>query len=220
MSSGWLDQATRTFRKELTSELRSRHALGIGLLFSVATASALGFAAFNQDLSESVKAGLLTAGLLFASAVTVPRVWLAEGEQGTLEALRLSVAPSAAAAGKLAFAALLMLAQALLLVPLLAAMLQAEDMLGSIWGAMLAALCFGMGFAFAGMVAAGANNRWALAAGAGLPLLLPACFLSIEALEGNAQGMIGLAGYALALAGLSVALAPWLHPAAGQASDS
>lgn len=201
-------------------EVRSRQGLFAGLLFTLVTSAALGYGSLVEPPSPGVAAGMIAAGLLFAAAVTVPRTFLAEDEQGTMDLLRLTSDPSAAYAGKLAFSALQNVVCSLAMAAILSAMmgLTVEEPL-FYWGGMMgAALSLASGMSFTASLVLGAANRWLLAAALGVPLLLPQMILAVLCLRfglGDGGGrdaessLVGLYGYAVSLAGLGPALAPW-----------
>lgn len=156
-----------------------------------------------------IAAGLLTLALLFAASVTLPRLFVLEDEQGTLDLLRLVSRPEAAWLGKLLFGLVQMGLTALFLGTLFVA-LTGVALPNPIWlviGLLLEALTLSAAIAVTGVLVAGASNRWLLSSVLALPLLLPQVTLSMGVLryafgQGTesvaAQNAIGLMLYAVA----------------------
>lgn len=221
MNSPWLDQVRACAWKEMRSEARSRHGLMTGMLFSVLTSVTLGYASILDKPSPALAAGMVASAMFFAASVTVPRLTLAEDEQGTLDLLRMRAEPSAAFLGKLAVASLQMLAMSAVMVLVLVGLIgsAAPNLVFLVAAVAGHALGLAAGLSFAAGLVAGASNRWILAAGVGIPLLLPQSILGVIAIRyGLGQGgfgqavqcLAGLYGFALAMAALGVALAPAL----------
>jgi heme exporter protein B len=220
MSSGWRTEILAILRKEVQSEVRSRAGLLSSGLFSLVTVVALAVAAFNRELSPALSAGLIWVGLLFASAISLPRAFLLEEEQGTMDFLRLAARPHAIFWGKALFNLALMLITGLAL-SLLFVLLTNQNVrnvplfvLGLLGGcgalAGTVTLC--------GAIVAQAKNRSALAGALALPLLLPLAFLAVEALKvplgaGESSdgwfGAVGLLGYGVA----TMSLGPYVFAA-------
>jgi heme exporter protein B len=221
MSSSWLKQATAIFRKEWRSEMRSKHGLLVGGLFSLLIAVVLGMGAAASKPDPKLTAGMITAGMLFAAATIIPRVFLIEEDQGTLDLLRCLAEPSSTFVGKALYASLQMLAASVVLVIVFLEM-SAIDVVRPwlLWGGVFgSSLALGFGMSFCGSVVLGAANRWLLAGVIGLPLVLPTSVLSTVVLEGGlggglpssgAKGMIGLVGLVLLMVAMGVGVSPFL----------
>lgn len=209
MSLSLWGEVSAAFQKEWRAETRSRHGLFASALFSLISVVAAAFSTANDRPSPMIAAGLLTLALLFAASVTLPRLFVLEDEQGTLDLLRLVSRPEAAWLGKLLFGLVQMGLTALFLGTLFVA-LTGVALPNPIWlviGLLLEALTLSAAIAVTGVLVAGASNRWLLSSVLALPLLLPQVTLSMGVLryafgQGTesvaSQNAIGLMLYAVA----------------------
>ncbi|HEY0868403.1 MAG TPA: heme exporter protein CcmB [Fimbriimonas sp.] len=220
MSSSWRTEIVAVLLKEIHSEIRSKAGLMSSGLFSLVTVIALAVAAFNRELSPGLSAGLIWVALLFASAISLPRAFLLEEEQGTMDILRLTARPHAIFWGKSLFNLIQMLLTGFFLSFLF--LFLTNQTLGNV---PLFAVCLlgGCGalagtVTLCGAIVAQAKNRSALAGALALPLLLPLAFLAVEALRvplGSGdimvgwRGAAGLIGYGVA----TLAIGPYLFAA-------
>lgn len=221
MNSTWLKQTRAVFVKELRTEWRTRHGLFVGGLFVLLATIAMGFAAQFQKPNADLAAGMLAVTILFCAATVVPRTFLAEEDQGTLELFRLYVDPSAAFVGKLAYTVLQMIVSSALSTVLFSEMVQMPTANFSFLygGALLFGLALAGGLSFASALVSGAVNRWTLASAVGIPLLLPIVVLAVISIRHgygagryleSLQSLIGLGGMALCCLALGPSLAPWI----------
>ena len=161
-------------------------------------------------------AGLIWVAVLFATIVSLPRIFLVEEEVGTMDILRLTARPHAVYWGK----ALFSLVQAVLVSLLLSAMFLAfvsqkiQYPLLLVLSLVGGSACLASAVTLCGALVAQAANRSALAAAISAPLLLPVITMAVSATrvalgDGRpADGLaatIGLFGYAVA----SLVLGPW-----------
>lgn len=225
MNSGWRD----VFIKEWRSDTRSRQGVMVSLLFSSLAVVACAFALREVKPDGDLAAGLLAVLLLFSAITTVPRIFLAEEEQGTLDLLRLSSLPGPAFTGKMLYACVQMLISGAVLVTLFLMLIPVPAARPAELALAVALACVALasGMSLCGALVIGAANRWILAGAVGMPLLLPMLTLAILALrygfnDGRAaegwQSLAGLAGFTLALAGIGPGLAPWLWGLHGRRS--
>ncbi len=193
----WIDEAVAVFVKDWRAELRTRHALHTLLLFAVTTlvtvSLALGPLGVSSGERLAVLPALLWVILLFAAAAGLPRGFVQEEETHTAIALRLAATPSAVYCGKALYAASLLLALELLLVPLYVAVMQLP--VASL-GLLLAALAAGgVGLACASTllaaIVAQAQGRGALFPILAFPVLLPLLLLAVELTRGAVGGSAG-----------------------------
>ena len=219
-SDNWSREIRAVFLKELRTELRTKSGLMTAGLFSVVAVVAVSFAAAGGGLPGNLAAGLLWVTLLFASAVSLPRAFVVEDEQGTGDLLRLLARPHAVFWGKALFNLVQMVATGLILAVFFS-VLTGTPMTHI--GLFLVSLCAGC-CALAGTVTlcgalvAQAANRWTLAGAVSLPLLLPMVALGVAAtrvafgvgaFQGGVTGCIGLSCYAVA----TIAAGPYLFAA-------
>jgi heme exporter protein B len=221
MNSTWFSRTKAVFLKEARAEWRTRHGLFVGGLFVLLATVAMGFAAQFDQPSPDLAAGMLAVTILFCGATVVPRIFLAEEDQGTLDLLRLYAEPSAAFVGKLAYATLQMLIASTVATVLFSEMVQlnAWNLSFLYGGALLFGAALAGGLSFTSSLVAGAVNRWTLASAIGIPLLLPIIVLAVISLRHgfgvgryleSLQSLIGLGGMTLCCLALGPALAPWV----------
>lgn len=77
-------------RKELRIELRTFETVPAMALFAVTTVAVFHFALDRDRVDGSLAAGILVVTLLFATLLAVNRLWVADEEQGGLEAILLA----------------------------------------------------------------------------------------------------------------------------------
>ncbi len=163
------------WRKEWQSELRSRNGLLAATLFGFLAVVALTMPASTERLTPAVASAQLAVVVLFSVMISVPRLFLAEDEQGTLDTLRLWADPGAIFLAKSLMGMVLCIGQALLMggaffILTNATVTQPLIALAGLvaYGAALAAT---VGVASA--LVPGAQNRWLIALVISLPLCLP-----------------------------------------------
>lgn len=187
MSSSWLREIRAVFFKELNTELRTKSGLITAGLFSVVTVVALAFAAYNTTLNGTIAAGLIWVSILFAQIVSLPRVFLAEEELGTMDMLRLTARPHAVFWGKSLFSTTQGVATGLLLSGMFLAFVGQPVQypilfLVSIVGG---SACLSGAVTLCGALVAQSANRYALAAAIAVPLLLPVVTMAVGATRGS-----------------------------------
>ncbi len=181
MNSPWLNQVSAVLGKELKTEVRSSHGLATGILLGVLIIASLGYSSLFDSPSPWGAAGMTVSALLFASALMVPRLFLVEEEQGTLDLLRLNGDPGAVYVGKLLAGTLQLLVIGSVLGVVLIELL-AQDVERPLFlavGIVGHVVCLAGGFSFSGALVSGSSNRWVLAAAAGVPLLLPQSIMAV-----------------------------------------
>jgi len=179
-----LARAAAVFRKDITSEFRTRYAVNAIALFAVTTLVAVGFAVGGVGISQSMQASLLWIVIYFSAMSGLSRVFVREEEARTASALRLAAAPGAVLGGKLLFNLVLLVSLEVVIVPLFVGMMHLEV---SGWPLMLATLAAGSaGLAVTATVVAAivskANAKGALFAVLSFPILLP---LLVGAIHGT-----------------------------------
>lgn len=220
MNSSWSREIKAVFMKEWQIEMRSQSGLITGLLFSVVTVYAISFATLNAKLPGTVIAGLLWIALLFSGAASLPRIFLAEEEQGTADLLRLVARPHAVFWGKSIFNCLQAVVTGLILSFLYIGF--TSKAVSVPW---LFTVCIAMGslslagaVTLCGAIAAQAANRSVLSAAIAVPLLLPLVALGVSglrvalndgAISDGYVAAVGLTGYAFA----TLATGPYIFAA-------
>lgn len=221
MNSRWWAEVLAILGKEWCTERRAKHALLTSSLFSVLSVIAMAFASAEQRPTPTLYAGMFTVVLLFAATITLPRVFLAEDEQGTMDLLRLLSRPEAAFWGKFFFALLQVAVTAAVLATLFVGLSGVEVRDPGIFVVGLAMESFTLAatISVTGVLVVGASNRWLLGAVVALPLLLPQVTLSIGVLrfafgegarEAATQNLGGLALFALGILSFGPILAHYM----------
>lgn len=225
MSSPWSKSCRAWFGKELRCEIRSKHGLYSSALFGFMAVVTAVFATAKQTFPPTLAAGFLVVVLVFSAVVTVPRIFLVEEDQRTIDLARLLAPPSAIFIGKATFGTLLNAAAGFLFSLIFVTMARAEVihwpelLLGSMFFAMGLAQCL----AVCSALVIGADNRWILAGVVALPLVLPIVFCGVGVTryafgDGSwnsaAQNFLILIGYTVGLGGLGPVLidAVWGTP--------
>lgn len=172
-------------RKELAAEWRSKHGWLTASLFGLSSVFAMSLATFGDRPSPTVAAGMLSVVTLFSGALSLPRLFLAEDDQRTLDLLRLVANPVPSFFGK-AIAALVQAVVTSLATLLLFVVLTGLPVPHPVW-ATASVLLFSISvtgaMSLAGAIVLGAANRWVLAAAIALPLIMPLIFLNTGALR-------------------------------------
>ena len=217
--------ALAILRKDLRVELRAREAVPAMALFAI-TAFVLFHFAFDRDvLDGDVAAGTLWVTLLLATVLGVNRLFVAEREQGGLEAMLLApIDRTAIFLAKAAALFLYLVAVEVVAVPAFAVLLLGPDLLGSLPALTALLLLADLGLAavgaLVGALAAETRAREVIGPLLLLPLVVPLAIAGAQATEplftgagtpedlGRWLGLMGL--YATIFVLLSVALFDFL----------
>ncbi len=218
MSSLWPKAVAACLVRELRTELRTRHGLFTALLFGVLAVVAASFVSFTGRPDANEAAGLLCVTLLFAAVSTLPRLFLAEEDQGTWDLSRTLATSEAIFVGKAFAACVSMVLSSLLLGVLFVGLTGVRPSVPGLFiaGLLALALALGFGISLCGALAMGGRNRWMLVATLSMPLMMPTLVLGIGVLrvafgEGSTAGawqsLAALLGFATVLAALGPSLA-------------
>lgn len=196
MNSNWNRSVLAWLQKELRCELRSKHGVFSSALFGFMAVVTAVFATSQQTFPPDLAAGFLCVVLVFAAVVTVPRVFLVEEDQRTLDLARLIADPSVVYTGKTLFCSLLSAVGGIALSTVFVVMTRTEvprwDVL--LTGSLLFALSLTQVLALCSTLVVGAKNRWVLVGVIALPLILPLVFCGVGTLRfGFGQGAWGMA---------------------------
>lgn len=217
--------ALAILRKDLRAELRAREAVPAMALFAI-TAFVLFHFAFDRDtLDGDVAAGTLWVTLLLATVLGVNRLFVAEREQGGLEAMLLApIDRTAIFLAKATALFLYLLVLEVVAVPAFGLLLLGPDLLGVLPELCALLLLADLGLAavgaLVGALAAETRAREVIGPLLLLPLVVPLAIAGAQASEplfitgGGAEGLgrwLGLMGlYATIFLLLSVALFDFL----------
>ena len=105
----WIRGAWAVFRKDLRTELRSRYAVNVLLMFVLSALLLVLFAIGQESVSERVQSALLWIVILFSASIGLGRSFVSEEETGTMLLLQLNTRASMVFAGKLLYTLLLVL---------------------------------------------------------------------------------------------------------------
>ncbi len=217
--------ALAILRKDLRVELRAREAVPAMALFAI-TAFVLFHFAFDRDaLDGDVAAGTLWVTLLLTTVLGVNRLFVAEREQGGLEAMLLApIDRTAIFLAKAAGLFLYLVAVEVVALPAFAVLLLGPDLVGSLPALCALLLLADLGLAavgaLVGALAAETRAREVIGPLLLLPLVVPLAIAGAQATEplftgsgaaedlGRWLGLMGL--YATIFVLLSVALFDFL----------
>jgi heme exporter protein B len=170
--------ALAILRKDLRAELRAREAVPAMALFAVSAFVLFHFGLGRDRLSAEVAAGVLWVTLLLAAVLGVNRLFVAEREQGGMEAMLLApIERTAIFAAKAAALLVYLLALEALAVPAFGLLLVGRDLLGALpaLAALLAVADLGLATvgALVGALAAETRAREVIGPLLLLPLTVP-----------------------------------------------
>lgn len=206
-------------KKEATTEWRSLVGVAASTTFGFLSVIAIAYASFGgKELGGTLLAGQLWVALTFAAVVGLPRLFLHEHDQKTLDLLRLWTTPEIVYWGKFLFALLSLWLQGALLTALFILLMVHSVASPSL---LCASLLFGLAsiasvVTLCGSLAVSGSQRSTLAAAIALPLLFPLVMLCVTTsraalgdgnLEAGWKACLGLAGYAA----ISLPLSPYLY---------
>lgn len=218
MPSGSNRAFASAFRKELQGELRGRHGFFLSGMFGLMAMAAVSFSMASQSPSPMVASGLFALVVLFSAMTAVPRLYLAEDEQGTFDLVRQWGNCGSLWLGKAVFAAIHQGLTAVLLSVLFSGVvnLKVENWLLWILGAGLVGVASANVLSLTSALVVTAANRWVLAVVVAFPLLFPLLFLGIGmhrvafgqgSLESAYQSLAALVLYAAVPFGIGPMLA-------------
>jgi heme exporter protein B len=181
-------QALILLRKDLLLELRGREALPAMLLLAGTTMVVLHFALGQRSVTGGTAAGCLWVTLLFSATLGINRLFVAEQEEGGLDAVLLTpVERTAILLAKATTLLIFMVALELVIVPAFALLLLGPDLLPTLGGLiptlLLADLAIAAVGALVGAIAVQSRIRDLLAPLLALPLLIPALIAGAKSAE-------------------------------------
>ncbi|QYK52500.1 MAG: heme exporter protein CcmB [Fimbriimonadaceae bacterium] len=213
MSSFFSPQVKACLIKEWRVEARSRQGLFVSALFGFMALAAVNFSTMISVPLPGLAAGLLAVILIFVATVAVPRIFLAEDEQGTFDLVRQWGASGPVFLGKALFGAIFQGAAGFILGLFYSGMIGVPVVNWPLFLVMstLLGIASSNVLCLTSTMVMTASNRWVLASVVGLPLLFPLIFLGIGGLkvsfgdggmEGAYQSIAALVGYAVVPLGL------------------
>jgi heme exporter protein B len=91
------------FKKDFSSELRTRYAINSLAMFIIVAISVILFSIGSETITESLTGGLFWVVIFFTAMSGLARAFVSEEERGTTLTLQLIAAPSTVFSGKLFF---------------------------------------------------------------------------------------------------------------------
>ena len=91
------------FKKDFSSELRTRYAINSLAMFIIVAISVILFSIGNEPINQNLTAGLFWVVIFFTAMSGLARAFVSEEERGTTTTLQLIASPSTVLSGKLLF---------------------------------------------------------------------------------------------------------------------
>lgn len=98
-----LTKAYSLFKKDFSSELRTRYAINSLAMFIIVAISVILFSIGNEKINESLTGGLFWVVIFFTAMSGLSRAFVSEEERGTTLTLQLIASPTVVFTGKLLF---------------------------------------------------------------------------------------------------------------------
>jgi len=98
-----ITKAYALFKKDFSSELRTRYAINSLAMFIIVAISVILFSIGNETINENLTAGLFWVVIFFTAMSGLARAFVSEEERGTTLTLQLIASPSTVFSGKLIF---------------------------------------------------------------------------------------------------------------------
>ena len=98
-----LTKAYSLFKKDFSSELRTRYAINSLAMFIIVAISVILFSIGNEKINESLTGGLFWVVIFFTAMSGLSRAFVSEEERGTTLTLQLITSPTVVFTGKLLF---------------------------------------------------------------------------------------------------------------------
>ncbi len=98
-----LAKAYSLFKKDFSSELRTRYAINSLAMFIIVAISVILFSIGNEKINESLTGGLFWVVIFFTAMSGLSRAFVSEEERGTTLTLQLIASPTVVFTGKLLF---------------------------------------------------------------------------------------------------------------------
>lgn len=172
-------------KKEFSEEFRSKSGLLTAGMFGLVIVVSLSLAGFGKTISPALASSLVWVGMLFVSAIALPRTVIAEEERQTGDLLRLWTTPQTVFWAKVLFNLLLMATLGAFLAVVYLALVGAVVFHPIQFGSALIGGCAALSgtVTLCGALVAQTSQRGILAGAIALPLLIPLVFLGVAAMQ-------------------------------------
>ena len=98
-----ISKAYALFKKDFSSELRTRYAINSLAMFIIVAISVILFSIGNEPINQNLTGGLFWVVIFFTAMSGLARAFVSEEERGTTATLQLIASPSTVFSGKLLF---------------------------------------------------------------------------------------------------------------------
>jgi len=178
-----LTKAYSLFKKDFSSELRTRYAINSLAMFIIVAISVILFSIGNEKINESLTGGLFWVVIFFTAMSGLSRAFVSEEERGTTLTLQLIASPTVVFTGKLLFNLILVFCMNTVIALLYSAMF--ESFVLKNFGLFLATFILGnIGLAVASTIIAAiiskAGAKGTLYPVLSFPILLPLILTSVQ----------------------------------------
>ena len=178
----WVRGTLAILSKDVRSELRTRAALNVVVLFTVGTLTIVSYSVGGFGLSKDVQSALLWIIVFFAAMASLSRTFVSETERGTELALKLTAGGSQVFVGKFLFNLALLVLLSAVLIPLFQILLPIRE---ANWGLLVLGLGLGCvalaaSTTLVAAIVAQAQVKGALFAVLSFPLLIPVLILGVS----------------------------------------
>ncbi|MFZ1321098.1 MAG: heme exporter protein CcmB [Ignavibacteria bacterium] len=178
-----LKNSLLVFKKDLSSELRTRYVINSLLMFVLVTISIIKFALGDEKVDNEILTGLLWIAIFFTSVSGLSRTFVKEEEKDTSTALKLSTGTDSVIIGKLFFNLILTFFLNLLILILF--ILITEYQIKNLSGFLIVIVLGNLGLVSASTIIAAiiskANSKGTLYPVLSFPILLPLLITVINA---------------------------------------
>lgn len=196
-------QAFSLFKKDISSELRTRYAINALAMFIIVTISVILFSLGNETISIYLAGGLFWVVIFFSAMSGLSRAFVSEEERGTTLTLQLIAAPSTVFSGKLLFNIILVFSMNILIAILYSALFESfiiENLALFLLAYVLGSFGIAISSTIIAAIIARANTKGTLYPVLSFPILLPLILTLIELTKNAMEGVtIGEAYIELAI---------------------
>ncbi len=178
-----MKSAIALFKKDFSSEVRTRYAINSLAMFIVVTISVILFSIGQETISEYLSGGLFWVVVFFTAMSGLSRAFVSEEERGTTLTLQLVASPSTIFSGKLLFNLILVFSMNLIIAFLYTALFEMfvmKNFLLFIFTFILGNIGIGAASTVIAAIIAKASSKGTLYPVLSFPILLPLILTLIE----------------------------------------
>lgn len=178
-----MKSAIALFKKDFTSEVRTRYAINSLAMFIVVTISVILFSIGQETVSAYLSGGLFWVAVFFTAMSGLSRAFVSEEERGTSMTLQLIASPSTVFSGKLLFNLILVFSMNFIIAFLYAALFEMfvmQNFLLFVFTFILGNIGIGAASTVIAAIIAKASSKGTLYPVLSFPILLPLILTLIE----------------------------------------